>query len=390
MSEREIVSPGADLPREIGTLVIGGGILGLCVAGFLAAEGADVALVDDGRIGGSTANAGSLHVQLQSRFMRLYPAFVPRLEAMLHFYPKAVAFWQALERDLGADFDLKMTGGLMIAESQDQLDFLATKARREKQLGLDVEILDRTALDRIAPYFGPSVVGAERCADEGKLNPLLANAAIRRWVAGQGVRLVENCRVERLDRAGSGFAVAYAGGMVRAGRVVLAAASGCRALAATLGVTIAADPEPLHMNITEAAPPLIGHLVQHADRPITLKQFGTGQVVIGGGWAARLAGARQHPAVHLASLIGNVALAQHIVPAIAPLRVIRTWAGLNTTVDGAAVLGPVTAVPGLFVAIPGDAGYTLGPLSARLVAETVLGRAPSEDLAGFSPDRFAA
>ena len=377
-------------PREIGTVVIGGGILGLCVAGFLAAEGADVAVLDDGRIGGSNANAGSLHVQLQSRFMRLYPAFVPRLEAMLHLYPKAVSFWQELQRDLGADFDLKMTGGLMIAESPDQLAFLAGKARRERELGLDVTILDRPALDRIAPYFGPSVVGAELCANEGKLNPLLANAAIRRWVLAEGVRLVEHCAVERLARDGSGFAVTHAGGGLKAGRVVLAAASGCRALAATLGVGIAASPEPLHMNITEPAPALIGHLVQHADRPITLKQFGTGQVVIGGGWAARLSGERQHPTVQLASLIGNVSLAQHIVPGIAALRVIRTWAGVNTTVDGAAVLGPVTAVPGLFVAIPGDAGYTLGPLSAKLVAETVVGRRPSEDLSGFSPDRFAA
>ncbi len=376
------------LPREIGTLVIGGGILGLCAAGFLAREGADVAVIDDGRIGGSTANAGSLHVQMQSRFMRLYPAFVPRLEAMLHFYPKGVAFWRTLQRDLCADFDLKMTGGLMVAESRDQLDFLAAKARRERDLGLDVDILERRALDRIAPYLGPAVVGAELCANEGKLNPLLCNAAIRRWVDGLGVALIERRSVAGLERTGAGFIARSEGGSIRAGRVVLAAASGCRALAHSLGVAIAADPEPLHMNITEPAPPLIGHLVQHADRPITLKQFGTGQVVIGGGWPARLAGARQHPTVELPSLIGNVALAQHIVPAIASLRVIRTWAGINTTVDGAAVLGPVPSVPGLFVAIPGDAGYTLGPLSAMLVAETVLGRTPSEDLSPFSADRF--
>jgi glycine/D-amino acid oxidase-like deaminating enzyme len=208
-------------------------------------------------------------------------------------------------------------------------------------------------------------------------------------VTGLGVPLIEHRSVTRIERAGTGFLVHSASGSIRAGRAVLAAASGCRALAQSLGVTIAADPEPLHMNITEPAPTLIGHLVQHADRPITLKQFGTGQVVIGGGWPAHLVGERRHPTVRLASLIGNVALAQHIVPAILPLRIIRTWAGINTTVDGAAVLGAVSSVPGLFIAIPGDAGYTLGPLSAMLVAETVLGRKPSEDLSSFSPDRFA-
>ena len=44
--------------------------------------------------------------------------------------------------------------------------------------------------------------------------------------------------------------------------------------------------DPLHMNITEGTAPFITHLVQHADRPITLKQLGNGQAVIGGGWPA--------------------------------------------------------------------------------------------------------
>ncbi|MDQ0390517.1 NAD(P)/FAD-dependent oxidoreductase [Labrys monachus] len=373
---------------EIEVLVIGGGVVGSCLAGFLAEDGVGVALIDDGRIGGSNANAGSLHVQMQSRFMRLYPQNVPGMERQLPLYPKGVAAWQALEKKLDAHFDLKMTGGLMVAESLDQLEFLRVKAARERELGLEVEVLGRAELDRIAPYFGESVVGAELCADEGKLNPLLCNAAIRRWILARGVVLIEGEAAGPIRREGAGFVVETKRGPIRAGRVVLAAASGSKALAAGLGVAIPAEPEPLHMNITEPTSAMIGHLVQHADRMITLKQFGTGQIVIGGGWPAHLAGERRHPTVELASLIANATLAQHIVPRIAPLRIIRTWAGINTAVDGKGVLGPVGPVPGLFAAIPGDAGYTLGPLSARLVAEMMAGRAPGEDMAPFSPDRF--
>jgi glycine/D-amino acid oxidase-like deaminating enzyme len=325
---------------------------------------------------------------MQSRFMRLYPQNVPGMERQLPLYPKGVAFWQDLQKNLGADFDLKMTGGLMVAESLEQLEFLKVKAERERELGLDVEILDRAALDRIAPYFGEKVVGAELCANEGKLNPLLCNAAIRRWIIARGVVLIEGESAGPIQRHGSGFVVETARGAIRAGKVVLAAASGSKALAAGLGVVIPAEPEPLHMNITEPTSYMIGHLIQHADRMITLKQFGTGQIVIGGGWPAHLQGERRHPTVELASLIANATLAQHIVPRIAPLRIIRTWAGINTSVDGKGVLGPIAGLPGLFAAIPGDAGYTLGPLSARLVADMMAGRVPSEDMAPFSPDRF--
>jgi glycine/D-amino acid oxidase-like deaminating enzyme len=372
-------------------IVVGGGVVGSCVAGFLAEAGRSVLLIDDGRGGGSTANAGSLHVQMQSRFMQLYPENVPGMQRQLPLYPKAVRFWQALETKLGADFEIKKNGGLMVAETPEQMAFLHTKAAQERQLGLEVDILERADLDRLAPYLGPAVIGAEICHDEGKLNPLKCNAAIRRWLVSLGVALQEGEAVTGLVRESDGFNVrTHRGTTFKAATLVLAAAVGTGPLAQMLGIRIPARAEPLHMNITEATAPMIGHLVQHADRMITLKQFATGQIVIGGGWPADLTGERGHPTVRLDSLIANATLARHIAPEIAPLRIIRTWAGLNTSVDGKGVLGPVDSVPGLHVAVPGDAGYTLGPLSARFVADMVLGIDPGEDLADYTPMRFAA
>jgi len=176
----------------------------------------------------------------------------------------------------------------MVAEDQQQLDFLIKKSRREAQLGLDVTILGRPELDNIAPYLGPAVIGAEFCADEGKINPLLANPALRRWARRRGAIFLDAEPVTRLEAISAGFLVGTSRGQVRAGRVVLSAGYGGKALAAQLGIPLPAEPEPLHMNITDATTPFIGHLVQHADRPITLKQFGSGQVVIGGGWPAEL------------------------------------------------------------------------------------------------------
>ncbi|WP_174803151.1 NAD(P)/FAD-dependent oxidoreductase [Martelella limonii] len=371
-------------------VVIGGGIVGMALAAFLAEAGRDVMLVDRGEGGGSTANAGSLHVQMQSRFMQLYPENVPGMERQLPLYPKATRFWQALETRLGADFELKKNGGLMVAENRQQLDFLHVKAERERKLGLSVDVLERDALERIAPYFGPAVVGAEICHDEGKLNPLRANAALRAHALAEGVRLREGCAVTGLAREADGYRVALSdAGAVRCATLVIAAAEGTGKLAAMLGFTIPTRAEPLHMNITEAAAPMIGHLIQHADRMITLKQFATGQIVIGGGWPADIAEGRGVPRTRLDSMIANVTLASHIVPAVSPLRIIRTWAGINTSVDGKGVLGPVTTHPGLYIAVPGDAGYTLGPLSARLVCDTILGLDPGEDLSDYSPMRFA-
>lgn len=374
---------------RVETVVVGGGIVGTCVAGFLAEGGAQVLVLDHGAAAGTTSNAGSLHVQMQSRFMRLYPQSVPGMEAQLPLYPQAVAFWRALVERLGIDVDLKMTGGLMVAESAEQLAFLRGKAARERALGLDVEILDRGDIDRIAPYLGDAIVGAELCADEGKLNPLAANTALRGWNARLGVRRRDCVTVDAIEPDGQVHRVHIGDRQVVARRVVLAAGWGTGILAHRFGVSIPSLAEPLHMNITEPAAPLIEHLVQHADRMITLKQLANGQVVIGGGWPARAGEGGLGPAVELDSMIASATLAQHVVPALSPLRIVRCWAGNNTAVDGRGVLGAVGGHRGLFVAIPGDAGYTLGPLAARMVADAMLGRAAQADIGAFSPDRFA-
>ncbi len=172
----------------------------------------------------------------------------------------------------------------------------------------------------------------------------------------------------------------------RADRVVIAAAWGAGALVPE--ARIPTRQEPLHMNITEAASAQISHLVQHAERSITLKQFSSGQIVIGGGWEACSEGERVVPRVQADSLLGNVALAGRLAPAIGGLRVIRTWAGMNTTVDGASVIGPLPRTERVVMAVPGDAGYTLGPLVAQMAAVCVTGAAQRHDLAQFSPVRF--
>jgi glycine/D-amino acid oxidase-like deaminating enzyme len=378
------------LPREVAVAVVGGGIVGLCAALELARAGVETVVLDDAaRLGGTTANAGSLHVQMQSRFIRLYPDQVPGLERSLPLYVAAGKLWAALERDLGTSFELKASGGLMVAETAESYEFLARKCEREKRLGLTVEMLDRAALSRIAPYLSDAVIGAEFCAEEGKLNPLLANQAVRRALLAAGGVILPETRVARIERDGAAWLLHTAGGTLRAGRVMLAAGAGTGGLLAPLGLDIPTVAEPLHMNVTEATAPLVGHLVQHAERMITMKQLAAGQVVIGGGWPATLRGAQQHPTVEASSLLGNLRLASHIVPRLARLKLLRTWAGVNTTVDGQCVLGEAPGLPGIFLAVPGDAGYTLGPLVGQLAVGALLARRDLPfDIAPYSAMRF--
>lgn len=64
---------------------------------------------------------------------------------------------------------------------------------------------------------------------------------------------------------------------------------------------------------------------------------------------------------------------------------------ISFSVDGEPVLGPVAAVPGLFVGLAfHSGGFSYNPVAGLLLAEFVSEGKTSIDLAAFSPDRFSS
>lgn len=374
--------------QDIDVLVIGGGIVGLSATWLLAGEGLGVLCLDAGHDSGSVANAGSLHGQMQSRMERQFPERVRDYLRMLPTYPRAIDYWGEIAGRLGEHIEYRITGGLMIAENREQMAALAAKSRLERQHGIETELLGRDELLKLAPCLHPDLQGALYCAKEGKINPLPATNAICDQALGAGALVRHGTRVLKLQRARPGYLVTTDRGSIRAGRVLIAAGAGSGRLAATLGLELPCRAELLQMCITEPAEPLMNHLIQHAEQAITIKQLATGQVLIGGGWPAARERDDLPPVVVSQSLAGNLSLARHLVPHLGNLRLQRTWAGVNTLVDLVSVLGPVESMPGLYFAVPGDAGFTLGPYCARLVVDEMLGRSPDFPLQAFSPDRF--
>jgi glycine/D-amino acid oxidase-like deaminating enzyme len=156
-----------------------------------------------------------------------------------------------------------------------------------------------------------------------------------------------------------------------------------------LGIELPVGQRYVQSHVSEPAPPIIGHLVCHAERILTLKQVANGNVIIGGGWPAKINAAPLVPMVLRESIAGNLWTATSIVPTLGRLKMLRSWAGINIASDGRPILGEVPGVPGFFNAIPSDSGLTLGPIGARLVADQVAGKSPSVDMRPYAVDRFA-
>ena len=376
--------------EDFDTVVIGGGIVGLFASWFLAEDGAAVLCLNDGLNAGSFANAGSLHGQTQSRMDRMFPERVADYQKTLAIYPRAIDQWAEIAKLLDEDIEYQLGGGLMIAETPQQLESLRVKSAVENRCGIETAILTSSEALAMAPYLRDDILGALFCPKEGKVNPLTATCAIHRAAIAKGAQVINDARVTRCEAVSTGYRVHSSVGEYQTRQVLIAAGAGSGELAASLGVRIPVSAEPLHMNVTEPMQDFLPYLVQHAELALTMKQLKTGQLLIGGGWPAQHTAGQPTPTVITESLFGNLALARYLVPGIAGLQIQRSWAGINTMVDLTSVIGEVDASPGVFLAIPGDAGYTLAPYCARLVVDLMAGRPSDFPLEFFSPRRFGS
>ena len=361
------------LPGDAAVAVIGGGIVGLATALFLARDGADVVLLDRGEpgMGASTANAGSLHVQLVPY---VYAAGTggPMADA-LPLGPASIALWREIARDANETLGLRTEGGLVLAETAAELELLRGKAAFERKCGIPSEVIGADDLRLLAPGLGGGFVGAGFCPSEGQGDPLRGAMALLALARRAGVRLAPGLSVTGLQRDGAGWRVATNAGAIRAGQVVNAAGVQAGRIGALAGVEVPVHALVQQVVATEAAAPMLRQLVAWTGRHLSLKQGDGGHLLIGGGWPGThdAHGAAQ---VRRSSLEGNLALAGRALPGLRGVHVLRAWTGLAPHLDRAPVISATPGLPGLWHGVTGN-GYTLGPVVGRMLADAVQGRA---------------
>ncbi len=382
---------GEPLPlSEAPTVVIGAGIMGLSTAYFLAKAGHEVVVIDAGRPNAmaSGGNAGSLHVQLLSfDFGTKAEAGGSPAARTLALQRDSVAMWQQLERDTGQDFEIRITGGVMVAETEYELRFLDAKATLERAQGIDTSVITASDLARLEPHLSARMLGAAYCPQEGKINPLVATQGILDAAKAAGARVFDQTSLRRIEPTAKGFMLHTNRGSITAGRIVNAAGAFASRVGAMLDHEVPVFGAPLQMIVTEAVAPMLRGLVAHADRHLTLKQAANGNFIIGGGWTATLDPVHQRPRQLRESLEGNLWVAQRVMPALRKVHVLRSWAAMNINIDGAPILGEHPAQRGFFNAVSSN-GYTLGPMVGRITADLILRGRTDRDIAGFGIDRF--
>ncbi|RYD60086.1 MAG: FAD-binding oxidoreductase [Sphingomonadales bacterium] len=383
-------------------LIVGGGLVGCAAAWHLACAGLSPLLVESGHVNGGASgqNAGSLHFQIERRFLEQGAQAAEQGAQIVLLNKLAIAEWAGLEAMLDRPLDIEMTGGLMVAETEAELELLAFKVARENDLGLGTKLLDAPAVRGLAPYLSSGLLGAGFLAEEGHANPRILADAFARSATARGAHLRTGTAVVGLTMERDGFYRATLQDCerryeVRSPRVLLASGHWTPQLAAMLGLNVPLYPVPLTMSVTDRTQPFLPYLIQHVGKRLSMKQTEDGNLIVGGGWPSRFEfGADGKPDLDRPARIvpdnlrANLAVAQAVLPSLRQRVLLRSWTGTTCiSADQLPIVGMIDAAPGLFVAAGGSM-FTLGPVLARLLAQSIVDNRPAAEIELFLPRRF--
>jgi glycine oxidase len=369
------VSPPTDI------VVIGAGIVGCATAYELARRGASVQVVDDrpAGMGATQASAGVLAPYIEARDDS------PLLELTVRSLDLFDKFVARVSSVSGLPVTYRRTGTLEIATEVESLTRFEQQRIALSRRGITAEVVDAAAVRREEPQLADGVLAgllipAHGYVVAGELTRALAAAARR-----HGAQLIEHGRVKRIAEREGELVVETERGPLAGNGVVIAAGSWSGQIEVS-GVTARLPVRPVRgqlLHLAWSGVPL--RRVIWSER-CYLVPWEDGTLLVGAtveeaGFDERTTAAGVHDLIDAAC---------EIVPRIWTAGLISAKAGLRpATTDDLPIIGMSTVIPNLMYATGHYRnGVLLAPLTAQLVADSMLEDKVDPMLAVTSPQRF--
>jgi D-amino-acid dehydrogenase len=418
------------MPRHITTeiAIIGAGVVGLAIAERLLAEGREVVLIDPNPPGdvvsqnaASYGNAGTIADyavlpvgtpdvlrNLPSLLFDRNSPLAIRRAALPALMPWLARFaWQSLPKQaernarniaalladacpnwlnlgdkLGGKDILQNRGCLYVYETKAAFRAAEQDMAFRRSLGVTVDLISPEALRQMEPTL-PEVEGGAAffpnaifLNDPGRMVGLLATEVATRAA-------FISTHAKTLERQPDGVLITGPGLMLKARHVVIAAGAHSRKLAAMAGDRVPLDTERGYHVEWDMPHPSVTRPTCPTTRGFYLCPM-QGRLRVAG--TVELGGLTAPPSPHrIAKLVEG---AREIFPDLpAPD---RSWMGFRPSMpDSVPVIGPSRAGAEVIHAYGhGHLGLSMAPVTARIVANLITGRAPGMDITPYLPTRF--
>jgi len=366
-------------------VIVGAGIMGVSTAYHLARLGAGrvIVLERDTVCSGSTALAsGGIRHQYANRL---------GIELTTH----SIVTYERFEAEFGVDPNFRQHGYLILIAAEDELAVARRSVALQRELGVNVELLDAAATRELCPYLNTDdLLGATYTPRDGYADPYLCATGIAARARELGVVIHQQHEVSAFLRDGDRLrGVVTQHGAFEAGAIVIATGAWSGVVGTLAGVDIPVRPHRRHKFMTAPFPadriPAATPFVIDPHQNFSLRREGPG-LLLGHGRRDEPDGFGTEIDRSLEPRVVERAI--HRAPALAEAKLMRSYAGLyEMTPDQTGIVSAVPGVAGLYV-IAGFSGHGFmhGPIAGQLMAETLVhGRAVTMDASPLDLARFA-
>jgi len=216
------------IPASADIVIIGGGIVGVTTAWFLARQGINVVLCEKGHIAGEQSGRNWGWTRQQGRDAREMPMSVA-----------SMTIWRTLAAEIGEDVGYRQTGCLYAARDDNQLDEYASWLPIADEYGLDTRIISGEEVARHVRGATVSWKGGLYTASDGRAEPHKATPAIARAAARNGATFLTACAVRGLEtETGRVSAVVTEHGTIKTPVVLCAAGAWSSMFCRSLGISL--------------------------------------------------------------------------------------------------------------------------------------------------------
>lgn len=336
----------------------------------LAREGAEVHLIESGRVGGGATNDAFGWVGLSASAPDTEQAALRRV---------ASVELDRLAGELPLPFSLRRSGALSWSAERGDPDSVAATGAA---WGSAIRVVDRAEIGQREPGLRHPPDAAVLAEQDGSVDPVAFTVSLQRGAQDLGAVLSEQTHVhDVLVADGRVRGVRTSSGTVDVDTVVLAAGTGTPALASALGVTVPVASSPCILMRFTTSRPLLNGIVSGPD--FELRQAGETTLLAAEDYIDD--SPENGPAALAALTLDTI---RREIAGSEDVALTDVAVGLRPIpADGRPIIGTVEPIAGLYI-VSAHAGIALAAGIGRLAAEEIMHDSVSEILSPFRPARF--
>jgi glycine/D-amino acid oxidase-like deaminating enzyme len=421
--------PPESIPGDADVVVIGGGIVGVSTAWFLAKQGVRVVLCEKGHIAGEQSGRNWGWVRIQGRDTREIPMM-----------QEALRIWDGFKEETGEDVGFVRRGCFFAARNDKEMRSFEEWVRTAGEYGINSRLIDRNELSKYVRNSPIDWAGAVATESDGRAEPHKAAPAIARAAERAGATVLTSCAVRGLETSGGNVsAVVTEHGVMKTSVVLCAAGAWTSLFCRSLGVAVpqlkvrgtvartAPGDDVLDGNLfddrlgirrREDGGYTVAHgaILQHPITPSTfrwslkfipalLQELKVLRLSFGKEFFEELNMPKQwslddvtpfektrvlDPEPSKRVLKGIRRNIDTMFPQLANTPIVESWAGMvETSPDVVPMIGAIDAIPGFHIATGFSGhGFGLGPGAGKAVAGMLTGVDTGIDIAPLRLNRF--